>query len=475
MFDVPKSTLHNKVTGKTGFNVRSGPDPYLTFEEEEELSSFLIQTSKIGYPHTKNQVLTLVQQILDSKGIQTTVTNGWFERYCQHRPKLTLKSAVPLSYARATATDPDVLNRYLDILEKCLLDNGIYNSPGRIFNCDETGLPLNPKSLKVVSEVGFKNLNYVTSNTKLKITVLACTSAAGYALPPFVIFSRKSLNPDLTKGEVPGTLYGLSENGWMNSDLFLQWLSNHFLVYAPPSRPLLLLLDGHSSHYCPETIRIAAENKIIMFALPPHTTHLTQPLDRGCFAPLKVFWRQMCHEFCAKNPGRTVSQYDFSKLFAMAWYKAFSMKNIISGFQITGVVPFDRSVIRLHAVDGEEDEDFTSFRRNALAQRTGLAYVPLYTPIRGASTAHERDQKSFIGSPYPSHFEESYMPSPFAGSFLDSPRLEYSRLNVSLLNQSKQVRNFRATSVPVQSTSNISTFLILPLPPSKMSTKHGKS
>ena len=67
------------------------------------------------------------------------------------------------------------------------------------------------------------------------------------------------------------------------------------------------------------------------------------------------------------------------------------------------------------------------------------------------------------------------MPSPLAGSFLDSPRLEYSRLTVSLLNQSKQVRNFRATSVPVQSTSNISTFLIPPLPPSKMSTKHGKS
>ena len=90
MFDVPKSTLHNKVTGKTGFNVRSGPDPYLIFEEEEELASFLIQTSKIGYPHTKNQVLTLVQQILDSNGIQTKVTNGWWKRYCQRHPKLTL-------------------------------------------------------------------------------------------------------------------------------------------------------------------------------------------------------------------------------------------------------------------------------------------------------------------------------------------------------------------------------------------------
>ena len=30
------------------------------------------------------------------------------------------------------ATNLDVLNRYFDILVKCLLDNGIYNSPGRI-------------------------------------------------------------------------------------------------------------------------------------------------------------------------------------------------------------------------------------------------------------------------------------------------------------------------------------------------------
>ena len=173
------------VTGKTDVDVKPGPDPYLTFEEEQ-LASFLIQTAKIGYPHTKNQVLALVQQIVDSKGIDTTVTNGWWEQYRQHHPRLTLKSAVPLTYARAMATDQDVLNRYFDILESCLQNNSIYNLPGRIFNCDETGLPLCPKSLKVV---GHKTLNYVTGNSKSQITVLACTSAAGFAIPPFVIFA----------------------------------------------------------------------------------------------------------------------------------------------------------------------------------------------------------------------------------------------------------------------------------------------
>ena len=472
MFNVPRSTLHNKVTGKTDVDVKPGPDPYLTFEEEEELASFLIQTAKIGYPHTKNQVLALVQQIVDSKGIDTTVINGWWERYRQRHPRLTLKSAVPLTYARAMATDQDVLNRYFDILESCWQNNSIYDSPGRIFNCDETGLPLCPKSLKVVGEVGHKTLNYVTGNSKSQITVLACTSAAGFAIPPFVIFARKTLNPELTKGEVPGTLYGLSENGWVNRDLFQHWLLNHFLIYAPPSRPILLLLDGHSSHYCPEAIRLAAENKIILFALPPHTTHLTQPLDKGCFGPLKIFWRQLCHQFCAENPGRTVTQYDFSKLFAAAWYKAFTMTNIISSFRVTGVCPFNRSVIKIYT-ENDDENDFTSFRRNDLAQRTGLAYVPLYTPTRGQSSPVQGVQKSISSTPY---YEESCIVSPLhEGSFLDSSSFEPSRMDVSVPNPRKPARDLRATSVPVQMESSISKFLIPPIPPSKMPTKRGKA
>ena len=34
-------------------------------------------------------------------------------------------------------------------------------------------------------------------------------------------------------------------------------------------------------HYCPDTIRSAAKEQIIVFALPPNMTHLMQPLDKG--------------------------------------------------------------------------------------------------------------------------------------------------------------------------------------------------
>ena len=52
VYNAPCSTLHDRVSGKTAQDARSGPQPYLTLEEEEELTSFLLQAAKIGYPHT---------------------------------------------------------------------------------------------------------------------------------------------------------------------------------------------------------------------------------------------------------------------------------------------------------------------------------------------------------------------------------------------------------------------------------------
>ncbi len=78
------------------------------------------------------------------------------------------------------------------------------------------------------------------------------------------------------------------------------------------------MLDGHSSHYTLELIKLAAENDVIIFCLPPHTTADSQPLDIGCFGPLQVYWSEVCRQFMFNNPGQVVSKFYFSKLFAQA-------------------------------------------------------------------------------------------------------------------------------------------------------------
>ena len=60
----------------------------------------------------------------------------------------------------------------------------------------------------------------------------------------------------------------------MDQELFDKWISNDFLRHAPSASPILLLLDGHSSDYCPDAIRLAAQEQVILFALPPNTTYV---------------------------------------------------------------------------------------------------------------------------------------------------------------------------------------------------------
>lgn len=125
--------------------------------------------------------------------------------------------------------------------------------------------------------------------------------------PPIVIWDPKTLSPELCDGEVLGTVYGLSDWGWIDEELFNIWFSNHFLAYAPCTRPLLNLLDWHSSHCCPETVRLVAAEEVIVFALPPNTTHLTQPLDKCCLGPLKICWKEVHQDYMKKNPGKFLS------------------------------------------------------------------------------------------------------------------------------------------------------------------------
>ena len=171
---------------------------------------------------------------------------------------------------------------------------------------DESRLSLDLKPSKVIALKGAKKVHCRTSGNKMQITILACANAAGTVIPPMVIFEGKRLNPEWTKGEVPCTLYGMSDK---------------------------------------DTIRYAASQGVIVMCLPPHTTHISQPLDVSFFKPLKTYWSEVCHRYMQDNPGRVITKYQFSSLFSTAWYKAVRPENIVSGFRKVGVCPFDSTAI----------------------------------------------------------------------------------------------------------------------------------
>ena len=88
---------------------------------------------------------------------------------------------------------------------------------------------------------------------------MACANAAGHVLSPMVIFKGERFNHEWSVGEVPDTLYGMSESGWIDQELFFYWLKKLFIKQIPPQCPVMLLYDGHSLHYTPNAIAEAVD------------------------------------------------------------------------------------------------------------------------------------------------------------------------------------------------------------------------
>ena len=146
---------------------------------------------------------------------------------------MSLRQAEPLSYARAAANNPKVIEAYFDLLEQTIETNGLAHRPGQIFNCDETGMHMTHKPPKVVAGVGQKHPYTVTSGDRAHITIMACASASGYSIPPIVIFSRKHLHLEMTMGSSSRHIYG--------------WLE----VYLVDQRAVLMQQETPGNHPSP--------------------------------------------------------------------------------------------------------------------------------------------------------------------------------------------------------------------------------
>ena len=461
-FNVPKSTLGDRVSGRVQLGSRSGPKTYLSDHEEKELATFLIRCGSIGYPRTKAQTLALVQRILETRGFDGTLSTGWWTSFRKRHPEVVLRSSSQLSAVRSRATDVDMLDRYFDLLEETLTSYDLLHSPAQVYNMDESGMPLDPKPPKLIFQRGCQHAAAFSSGNKKQITVVGCVNAAGNVMPPMVIWARKTLPPELAIGEVPGSRYGLSTKGWIDHELFDNWFHKHFLNQCTSARPILLLLDGHSSHYCPDTIKLAAQQQVIMFALPPNTTHLTQPLDKGCFGPLKKAWKVVCHDFLTANPGQVVTCYNFSALLRKAWEASMVIPNVLAGFRVTGIFPVDRDVL-LNPIKESLNEP--------TATAPGLEYIPLLSPynrkrvsrIAHSTTASNTSDENF----------DSTDVARFSHWFTKGiPIRDNHRYSAWLAKYHPQ--SAAAAHVWMCPTQTESLFK-LPPPPSKMPTVHPKS
>ena len=78
--------------------------------------------------------------------------------------------------------------------------------------------------------------------------------------------------------------------------------------------------------------------------MPPHASHILQPLDVGCFAPLKQAYKKEIKSL-ADSYITHVDKKAFLATFQPVYNKAISKNNILSSFRATGLVPLSPEAV----------------------------------------------------------------------------------------------------------------------------------
>ncbi|CAG8811678.1 23797_t:CDS:2, partial [Cetraspora pellucida] len=148
--------------------------------------------------------------------------------------------------------------------------------------------------------------------------------------------------PGLLQGAPPGVVMGFTDTGYMREDLFQMYLS-YFTNSIPPIRLVLLMLDGHKSHISYMCIDFCRQNGILLYALPPHMTHILQPSEIP-FAKLKKEFGKQCNKY-HNTTSKVVTKYIFAKLFGPAFIETYAPSAICNAFKATGIWPFNPKAI----------------------------------------------------------------------------------------------------------------------------------
>jgi hypothetical protein len=77
----------------------------------------------------------------------------------------------------------------------------------------------------------------------------------------------------------------------------------------------MLVMDGHGSHEATEFIRI---NKVQVIFLPPHSSHVLQPLDLSVFGPMKQRYRSTIEELACFDDAAPVKKSRLIQVYDQA-------------------------------------------------------------------------------------------------------------------------------------------------------------
>ena len=330
VYGVPTQTLRDRVLGKVELECDlGGPGPLFTKQEEKNLIEFYMNLFNLGYGFTR----------LDLTAISTEYAIYLGKRERNNPLGISWTRKLLDKWTEAKQIDrinkkplPSLFTFFFDQLEKTMLE----------YHFDKT-----PTQIVSITYIEIHQEDSISAEEQILATVVACGSANGHSVPPFFVFPGKQMTVELMKGALPGASGVVSNDGRMNTEVFLQFLNEHLMRNIPDYKegmPLLVHVNG--AKYCSVGLmEFAKSMNVIIFFPPAKATSVLQPLDLGCVEPFKGLYTTECENHMIQT-GTNITVDNVCELVCKVYQKAFSADNIISGFSQSGLYPCDR----LHVV-----------------------------------------------------------------------------------------------------------------------------
>ena len=304
-WNVPRTTLRDRISGKTkSVTSSSGRKPVFKKEVEAELGALITQLAKQGFGLSKSAVCKLAYDYAKANKIPVPFNESrksagyeWLFRFMSRNPSITTRKPENLSSHRASGMNQPLVTKFFDDLSAFLTEKEILNDPKYIYNADElTGLQDHFEDNAVLASTTGRVFQITPKEKGETTTLLTAVNANGDRSPMLIIFKVKIVRKEWAEYAPPDGYVRCSEKGWITSELMVEF-GRKFTEFIKKKRrygeiekekTVLLLLDGHSTHFLNyDFIASLHSENIEVWCLPAHTSQYLQPLDKDVFSTMK--------------------------------------------------------------------------------------------------------------------------------------------------------------------------------------------
>lgn len=297
----------------------------LTPAAESALVDHIRLSAYSGYPLTPAQIREYANAVSRRIGQTGPVDVGrnWLQGFLLRHPSIRPYWSRCPDNVRLTGTTEEDVRQWFHRLGEIMREYSVASTD--VFNMDETGFMfgLGASERVVVSTGDLASRFSAQPGTRGSASVIECIGSGGQVLPPLIITKGKhrTVGEQRRMNGIPASWHlSESDSGCINSELAVEWVENILDPHTRPSTPShwrLLIIDDHQSHTSKPFCDALWSHRIIPFVLPPHTTHVMQPLEVSIFSRLTSAYRRLVSS-AAESVGATIDKAQFASFYAHA-------------------------------------------------------------------------------------------------------------------------------------------------------------